>query len=216
MRCRVVAYEATPPTITGTGHSAMNSLRLSGVTLVRHVLGRDDGALDDEHVEPGLEGDLVVLLDALRRERRGGHHAAVLDLFDAPGDELLFDGLLVDLLHGAGRRLLGQRGDAVELLVGVLVAGLYALEVEHGEAAELAHGDGEGRVDHAVHGRGKAGERQGERAELPGDVDVFGVARAPARGRSRSRRSRMPGGPSSPARSLLPCPPPTRVGVRPQ
>ena len=34
MRCSVVAYEATPPTITGTGQSAMNSLMLSGVTLV--------------------------------------------------------------------------------------------------------------------------------------------------------------------------------------
>ncbi len=35
-------------------------------------------------------------------------------------------------------------------------------------------------IDHAVHGRGKAGQRQGEGAELPGDVDVFGVAGAPA------------------------------------
>jgi len=147
MRCSVVAYEATPPTITGTGQSAMNSLMLSGRHPGRDVLGGDDGALDDEYVEAGFEGHLVVLLDALRRERGGRQDAAVLDLLDAPGDELLFDRLAVDVLHGAGRRVFGQRGDAVELLGGVVVAGLHTLEVEHGKAAELAHGDGEGRVE---------------------------------------------------------------------
>ncbi len=133
-----------------------------------------------EHVEAGVERDLVVVLDALRRERRGGEHAAVLDLLDALGDELRLDGLLVDLLHRARRRVVGERRDAVELLVGVLIAGLDALEVEHGEAAELAHGDGEGGIDHAVHGRGEARQRLRVLAELPGDVDVLGVARAPA------------------------------------
>ena len=145
-----------------------------------HVLGRDHGALDDEHVEACFERDLVVVLHALRRERRGGEHAAVLDLLDAPGDQLGLDGLLVDLLHRARGRVVGQRGDAVELLVGVLVAGLDALEVEHGETAELAHGDGEAGVDHAVHGGGEARELERVLAELPGDVHVLGVAGPPA------------------------------------
>ena len=35
-------------------------------------------------------------------------------------------------------------------------------------------------IDHAVHGRGEARELQRVRAELPGDVDVLGVARAAA------------------------------------
>ena len=140
------------------------------------VLGRDHSALDDEHVEAGLECDPVVLLHALRGERGCRQHAAVLDLLDTLGDELGLDRLLVDLLH-----LFGQRRDAVELLVGVLVARLHALEVEHGEPAELAHGDGEGGVDHAVHRRGEARKLERVRTELPGDVDVLGVARATAR-----------------------------------
>ena len=156
----------------------MNLRRSSGSTSRAHVLGRDDGALDDEHVEAGVERDLVVLLHALRRERRGGEHAAVLDLLDALRDEFGLDGLLVDLLHRARRRVVGERRDTVELLVGVLVAGLDALEIEYGEAAELAHGDGEGGIDHAVHRRGQARQWLRVRAEPPGDVDILGVAGA--------------------------------------
>ena len=44
--------------------------RLAGRVL-RHVLGGDDRALHDEDVELGLEDVLRVLLDPLRRERRG-------------------------------------------------------------------------------------------------------------------------------------------------
>ena len=51
--------------------------------VVRHVLGRHDRALHDEHVELGVEHVLRVLLDALRRERRARGDAAGLDLADA-------------------------------------------------------------------------------------------------------------------------------------
>ena len=47
MRCSAVEYEAQPPTITGISNSRMNFFRLSGWRRVlRHVLGRDDRALD--------------------------------------------------------------------------------------------------------------------------------------------------------------------------
>ena len=82
IRCSPVAYEAQPPTTTGTGTSRMNSFRLSGSVRVGHVLGRDHGALDHEDVEARLDRGLVVLAHPLRRERGGGDHALVLDLAD--------------------------------------------------------------------------------------------------------------------------------------
>ncbi len=82
--------------------------------VVRHVLGRDHRALDDEHVELGVEHVLGVLLDPLRRERRARDDAAGLDLADALRDQLFLDRLVVELLHPA-RRLLGrQRRDLLE------------------------------------------------------------------------------------------------------
>src|SRR5205809_936751 len=82
---------------------------------------------------------LVVHADLLRRQRGGGDDAVRLDLLDALGDQLGLDRLLVDLLHLARRLVLGQLRDALEHLVRVLVAGEDALEVQDGEAAELAH-----------------------------------------------------------------------------
>ena len=52
----------------------MKVLRLSG-SLVDDVLGRDHRPLDDEDVEPGVEGELVVAGDPL-----GGQEAAATAL----------------------------------------------------------------------------------------------------------------------------------------
>src|SRR5205823_5132794 len=60
------------------------------------------------------------------------------------------------------------------------VAGPQALEVERGQAAEATHLDrGRGAGD-AVHRRGHERQVEPERVDLPRDVDVLGVARAPA------------------------------------
>src|SRR5213078_3488037 len=85
----------------------------------------------------------------------------------------------VDLLHLARRDLLGQRGDALELLVGVLVAAEDALEVQDRETAELADDAGHARRDDAVHRRGQQRQLEAVVPQLPGDVDVVGVACAP-------------------------------------
>ena len=116
----------------------MNRLRLSGSVSRRHVLGRHDRALDHEDVELGLERELVVALDLLRRQRRGGGDAGVLDLADALVDQLFLDGLLIDLLHAPRRLVVGQLRDLGEDRIRVLVAGLKALEVEHRKPAEPA------------------------------------------------------------------------------
>ena len=162
----------------------MNSLRFSGSRVGRHVLGRDDRALDDEDVEAGLERRLVVPAHALRREGRRRNHAVLLDLPDPLPDQLVLDRLGVDPLHLAGGELLRLRRDPLELLVRVLVAGPDALEVQDAEAAELAEDPGRLGRDDAVHRRGQERKLEPVGPDHRGDVDVIGVSRAP-RGHDR-------------------------------
>ena len=145
----------------------------------RDVLPGDDRPLDHEHVEPGLERELVVLRDPLRRQRRRDDDFLLLDLPDPLGDQLRLHGLRVDLLHLARGLLLRQLGDPLELLLGVLVAREDALEVQHRQPAEVADDPGRARRDDAVHRRGHQRQLELVGAELPGEVDVVGVARAP-------------------------------------
>jgi hypothetical protein len=114
---------------------------------------------------PGVERELVVLADALRRQRRGDHDALGLDLADALREQVRVDRRLVDRLHLARGLLLGELRDAREDLVGVLVARPDPLEVQDRQAAELADDAGRlGRHD-AIHGRGH--EREIEAGSHP-------------------------------------------------
>ncbi len=152
-------YEAQPPTTTGIGTSRMNSL----------------------DVDPGLERDLPVGADLLRRQRRGADDTLLLDLAYALGHELRLDGLPVDVLHLARGRLLGERRDALELGVGVLEARPDALEVEDGQAAQLAQQACCLRRDDPVHGGREQRELEPVGPEGPADVNVVRVACAPRR-----------------------------------
>jgi len=147
----------------------------------RDVLCRDDGPLDDEDVEAGLERDRVVLAHALRCQRGGREHAGRLDLLDALRDQLGLDRLRVELLHELGGLARSRLRDALELLVGIGVARPDALEVEHRQPAQLADRDRDRRRDDAVHRGGEEGEFEQVGPELPADIDILGVARAPAR-----------------------------------
>ena len=148
------------------------------------MLAGDDGPLDHENVEARVERDLVVAQHALGRQRRGADDSLGLDLADPLGDQLLLDGLAVDLLHLARSELLGQRGDPLELLLGVLVAGEDPFEVEDPEAAEVPDDARRRRRDHPVHRAAEHRQLEAVVTELPGDVDVVGVAGAP-RGHDR-------------------------------
>ncbi len=151
------------------------------MALAGHVLGRDHGALDHEDVEPRIEHQLVVALDLLRRQRGGRDDAVRLDLGDPLGDQLLLDGLAVDLLHLARRVFAVERRDPLQLRVGVLVAGPDPLEVQDREAAQLADGARRLGRDDAVHRRRQQRQLEPVRPERPRHVDVVGVARAPRR-----------------------------------
>src|SRR4051812_23941306 len=105
----------------------------------------------------------------------------LLDLADALGHELRLDRLLVDLLHLPGRGLLGEGRNLLELRLGVLVAGPDALEVEHGEAAELPEDACSLRRDDSVHRGREQRKLEAVRPERPADVYVVRVTRAPGR-----------------------------------
>ena len=146
---RAGAHEVQPGRVAGAAAEdhgdrdlAHELLEVEDVTLRGDVLGGDHRALDDEDVEPGLERDLVPLLDLLRGQRRRGDDAVGLDLLDPLGDQLRLDRLGVDLLHLARRVFAVERRDPLELRVRVLIAGPDALEVEHREAAEAAEDAG--------------------------------------------------------------------------
>jgi hypothetical protein len=100
------------------------------------VLSGYHGSLDHQDVELGLEHQARVRANPLRRERGRGHHPTLLDLADPLPDQLLLDRLLVELLHPPGGLVVWERGDLLEDRVGVVVAGLEPLEVQHGEPAE--------------------------------------------------------------------------------
>ena len=154
-------------------------LQVERLGLGRDVLGRDHGALDDEDVEAGLERGVVVLRHLLRGEGAAGDDAVGLDLLHPLGDQLRLDGLRIDLLHELRGDRLGGRCDLIQLLVGVLIPGPDALQVEDAEPTELTDQAGGLRADDAVHRRGEERQLETVRTEGPGDVDVVRVARPP-------------------------------------
>jgi hypothetical protein len=154
-------------------------LEVQGLRLGRDVLGGDDRALDDQDVEVRLHHDVGVALDSRRRQAGRSRDAGLLDLGDALVDQLFFDRLLVELLHPGRGRLGRQGGDLLEHRVGILVAGLEALEVQDREPAEPADGDGRRRRDDGIHGRSQQRQLEPVALELPADVDVVGVPGPP-------------------------------------
>ncbi len=168
--------------MTGMVELADELLEVQRLGGLGHVLGGHDRALDDEHVELGLE-DVAGRRPSVRwgvTETQEVTPASLISRMRC-ADQLGLDRLLVDLLH-PGRGLLDvELGDLVEQRVGVLVAGPEALEVEHADATEAPDLDGGGRADHAVHGRGHERELEAVGVDLPADVDVLGVPGPPAR-----------------------------------
>jgi hypothetical protein len=77
----------------------------------------------------------VVALDALGCEGCRSYDALVLYLLDATEDQLLLDGLGVDLLHDPRGLRLRETGYLLEDRPRILVPGLQALQIQDREAA---------------------------------------------------------------------------------
>src|SRR5918994_450494 len=118
---------------TGDEFLQVQRLRLRG-----YVLRRDHGALDHEDVQTGFQHRRREPLHTLRGQGGAGDDALSLDLLDPSAHELRLHRLAIELLHPAGRLVVGERGDLLVHRLGVLVAGPEALEIEAGEATEPA------------------------------------------------------------------------------
>ena len=91
-------------------------------------------------------------------------------------DQLFLDRLAVDALDDLGRFFQAGGGDAVEHLVGILVSGEDALEVEHREARRAAPSRWRTRGSTTPSmAAAMIGMLESTAAELPGDVHLVGV-----------------------------------------
>ena len=145
------------------------------------MLGRDDGALNHEHIETSGDDCLPMVTDALRCQRGGGDDACGFHFLDALCHQIEIERLLVDFLHALRRRLGRERGDLLEHCVGVGVATPETFEVEDSKAAELTDFDRCGGRNDAVHRGGQQWQLNQVGTELPADIHVLGVACAPRR-----------------------------------
>ena len=180
MRWRPAWYEAHPPTMTGRSNSADEALQIQRLRGLRHVLGRDDGSLNDQKVELGGQAGGGQRLGALRRDRRRRRDARLLHLADAGRHQLGLDRLAVHLLHARRGLLVVELADLLEEVGRILVAGPQALEIQDAEPAQPAQLDGRRRADGSVHGRPQQRQLETVGVDLPGDVDVLGIPRPPA------------------------------------
>ena len=94
-------YEAQPPTMTGTGSSAMNRFRLSGSATDDTCSAETTVPWMTRMSRPASSADVHVVGHPLRGERARRDHALVLDLLDPVGDQLGLDRLPVHLLQAA-------------------------------------------------------------------------------------------------------------------
>ena len=96
----------------------------------------------------------------------------------------LLNRLAVDLLHQRDEFVLADGGDAIQHLVGVFVAGLNTLKVQHAEGAQLGQANGHAHVHHAVHGAGDDRDLALDAPQGPTGIGDLGVHRATPRHQS--------------------------------
>ena len=155
------------------------ALEVEGLAPRRHVLGGHRRAANNEQVDARVHDRAPMLLDALGRELACDHHAGFAQLLKARGNQRRLDRLGVDALKGRDRLLLTQVGDALKDRGRILVAGPQSVQIQDADATEAAEGDRGFRAHHRVHGGGHHGNVDVIGVDLPADVDVLGVARAP-------------------------------------
>ena len=150
------------------------------------MANRRDGALHDENVSASFLRDSSKFRRALWDRADGRGRAVVLHLADAGRDQIFLNRLLINFLEQTGDLGLVGFDNFLEDFPRIFVARLHAFEVQDGEPAKFAHGDGETHVDDAVHGAGENRNFEFERLgvaarQTPGDVDLVRIDRDPAR-----------------------------------
>ena len=155
------------------------ALEVEGLAPRRHVLGGHCGAANNEQVDARVHDRAPMLLDALGRELAGDDHAGLAQLLEPLRDQRGLDRLRIDALEGRDRLLLAQVSDLIKNRGGILVAGPQSVQIQDADATEATKSDRGFRAHHRVHGGGHQGNVDVVGVDLPADVNVLGVARAP-------------------------------------
>src|SRR5258708_6341106 len=140
--------------------------------------GREHGALHDQDVRARALDHLHALLGASGNARYRAWNSRVLYRLDALADQLRLDRLAINLLEQGVDAGLVRLRNLLDDRFRVLVTRVHAIEVQHADAAELAHRDRELDVDDSVHRRGPEGKGELETVtagKRGGDVDLVGV-----------------------------------------
>ena len=144
----VVEHAAGDHRYVQLGDEGLEVQRFAAVVALRHPFGGDDGALDHQQVHPGGQQRRGERLGVLRAHPHGGDHTRIAHPGDGGAEQIEIQRLGVQLLQQPDRRRrvvlgLGGLDHAGDLLLDVGVTADQALAVEHPEAAEAAHLDGE-------------------------------------------------------------------------
>ena len=129
------------------------------------MAGGGDGGLHHYNIGAGFHGDRGHSLGILRSKRNGAYRAAVLDFLHPPPQQILPHRLGIDLLQMLGDFALRHRGYFLQHRIGILVAGIKALAVQHPQAAHFVHQHGKAGGYRAVHSRGQHRRGKGKVAE---------------------------------------------------
>ena len=99
--------------------------------------------------------DRAELFRALRYGADRGQRAAILDLPNARRNQIGLHRFLVNSLQERGHFGFVRLDNSLQNLPRIFVARLHAFQIEHGEAAQLAHGHSEANIDHSIHRAGQ-------------------------------------------------------------
>ena len=134
------------------------------------MLGADHRGLHKKEIGTGFGDGFAEFEGGHGRGAHGGNATALLDFSDPQADQVFAHRLAVELLHQRHELLFADRGDAVEHRVGVVVAALHPLKVEHPEGAQLGELTAHPHIHHAIHGAGNDRDLPGDSAQGPAAV----------------------------------------------
>ena len=137
------------------------------------------GATDNEQVDARVHDRTPMLLDALGRQLTGDDHPGLAQLRETLRDERRLDRLRVHALQSRNRFFLTEVRDLIKDRLGILVPGPQAIQIKDTDATEATERNGCLRTHHRVHGGRHEGQVHVIGVNLPADVDVLRVARAP-------------------------------------
>src|SRR4051812_37807854 len=102
-----------------------------------------DSALNNEYISSRFLGDLTEFGSTLGNGTDRRQCAAVLDLPDPGRDQSFLDWFLINFLQERSDLGLIGLDDFLKDFLGTFISRLNAFEVQHGQAAQFTHGNGE-------------------------------------------------------------------------